>query len=188
MRRAWIGVAVLVGFFMLAMFLLADAEAQTASPTGTNAGAYDRLSPGNQKIADALFESQQTSTAPGAPTPLSRDDIAAMKLGGKGWGVVFKNMKEQGLVTDKNLGQAVSRYNYEHHSPPPSAGGTQITTASGRTYVVGGHGHGNAGASGRGVTGEDSDHGGASSGATGSSGRGGSSAGRGAGAGNGHGK
>lgn len=186
MRRAWIGVAVLVGFFMLAMFLLADAEAQTASPTGTNAGAFDRLSPGNQKIADSIFESQHLSTAPGAPTPLSRDDIAAMKLGGKGWGVVFKNMREQGLVTDKNLGQAVSRYNHEHHSPPPSAGGTQITTASGRTYVVGGHG--NSGASGRSVTGEDSDHGGASSGASSGSGRGGSSAGRGAGAGNGHGK
>jgi hypothetical protein len=54
MRRAWIGVAVLVGFFMLAMFLLADAEAQTVSPTGSNAGAFDKLSPGNQKIADSI--------------------------------------------------------------------------------------------------------------------------------------
>ncbi len=184
MRRAWIGVAVLVGFFMLAMFLLADAEAQT-TPTGSNAGAYDTLSPGNQKIADAIFESQQTSTAPGAPTPLSRDDIAAMKLGGKGWGVVFKNMKEQGLVTDRNLGQAVSRYNHEHQPSSPAGGGTQITTGTGRTIVVGGRG--NAGASGRGVSGEDSDHGGTSAGATGS-GRGSAGAGHGAGAGSGHGK
>lgn len=185
MRRAWIGVAVLVGFFVLAMFLLADAEGQTAPPTGSNAGAFDKLSPGNQKIADSIFESQPLSTAPGAPKPLSRDDIAAMKLGGKGWGVIFKDMKQQGLVTDRNLGQAVSRYNHEHHSPPPSAGGTQITTASGRTYVVGGHG--NAGASGRSMTGEDADHGGASASANGS-GHGGASAGRSAGAGGGHGK
>ena len=183
MRRAWIGVAVLVGFFVLAMFLLADAEGQTAPPS--NAGAFDKLSPGNQKIADSIFESQQLSTAPGAPKPLSRDDIAAMKLGGKGWGVIFKDMKQQGLVTDRNLGQAVSRYNHEHQSQPPSAGGTQITTASGRTYVVGGHG--NAGASGRSMTGEDADHGGASASANGS-GYGGASAGRSAGAGGGHGK
>src|SRR5712691_12990959 len=132
MRRAWIGVAVLVGFFVLAMFLLADAEGQTARPAGSNVGAFDKLSPGNQKIADSIFESQPLSTAPGAPKPLSRDDIAAMKLGGKGWGVIFKDMKQQGLVTDRNLGQAVSRYNHEHQSRPQSAGGTQITTASGR--------------------------------------------------------
>jgi hypothetical protein len=186
MRRAWIGVAVLVGFFMLAMFLLADAEAQTVSPAGSTAGAFDKLSPGNQKIADALFEAQQTSTAPGAPKPLSRDEIATMKLGGKGWGVVFKDMKQQGLVTDKNLGQAVSRFNHEQHFSSPSASGTQITTGTGRTFVVGGRD--NAGASGHGVAGGDADHGSASTGATGGSERGGSGAAHGAGAGSGHGK
>jgi hypothetical protein len=185
MRRAWIGAAVLVGFFMLAMFLLADAEAQTVSSAGSTAGAFDKLSPGNQKIADALFEAQQTSTAPGAPKPLSRDDIAAMKLGGRGWGVVFKDMKQQGLVTDKNLGQAVSRSNHEQHFSSSSAGGTQITTGTGRTFVVGGRD--NAGASGHSVTGGDADHGSASTGAT-SSGRGGSGAAHGGGAGSGHGK
>lgn len=123
MKRAWIGVGVLVGFFVLAMFLLADAAvAQTAPPPpapSPNAGAFDKLSPGNQKIAEALFEAQQASTAPGAPKPLSRDDIAAMKQSGRGWGEIFKDMKQQGLVTEKNLGQAVSRFNHEHRLPPP---------------------------------------------------------------------
>lgn len=122
MTRAWIGVGVLVGFFVLAMFLMADAAvAQTAPPPATDphAGAFDKLSPGNQKIAEALFEAQQASTAPGAPKPLSRDDIAAMKQSGRGWGEIFKDMKQQGLVTEKNLGQAVSRFNHEHRLPPP---------------------------------------------------------------------
>ena len=100
-------------------------------------------------------------------------------------GVVFKDMKQQGLVTDKNLGQAVSRFNHEQHFASPSAGGTQITTGTGRTFVVGGRD--NAGASGHSVTGGDADHGSASTGAT-SSGRGGSGAAHGAGAGSGHGK
>ena len=36
-----------------------------------------------------------------------------------GWGEVFRQMKAQGFVTDKNLGQAVS--NFEHHHPELAA-------------------------------------------------------------------
>ena len=77
----------------------------------TNTGAFDKLSPGDQKIARALFEAQKTN---GATAPLTLDQIAAKKQH-TGWGEVFKQMKAQGLVTDKNLGQAVS--NFERHHP-----------------------------------------------------------------------
>ena len=44
-------------------------------------------------------------------------------------------MKEQGLVQEKNLGQVISRANQKGHSG--SSSGTVITTASGRSQVVG---------------------------------------------------
>jgi hypothetical protein len=111
-----------------------SAQAQTPAE-----GAYEQLSPGNQKIARALFDAQvkpSTRTAPsttktsGTTTkPLSLDQIAAMKQSGQGWGQVFQSLKAQGLVQDKNLGQVVSRAN--HMS---SAG--VVTTAANRAYPV----------------------------------------------------
>lgn len=95
-----VGLAVVV-----ALGVAVSAWAQT---TGT--GAFDKLSPGDQKIARALFEAQSTS---GGATPLTRDQIAAKKKH-TGWGEIFKQMKAQGLVTDKNLGQAVSSFEHRH--------------------------------------------------------------------------
>ena len=89
----------------VALGLAVSAGAQT---TGT--GAFDKLSPGDQKIARALFEAQQTN---GGTTPLTLDQIAAKKKH-TGWGEVFKQMKAQGLVTDKNLGEAVSKFERQH--------------------------------------------------------------------------
>ena len=88
-----------------------------AQTTGT--GAFDKLSPGDQKIARALFEAQSTTPSKsGAATPLTLDQIAAKKQH-TGWGEIFKQMKAQGLVTDKNLGQVVS--NFERHHPELAA-------------------------------------------------------------------
>jgi len=85
----------------------------------TTGRAFEKLSPGDQKIARALFEAQNTTPSKsGAATPLTLDQIAAKK-GHAGWGEVFKQMKAQGLVTDKNLGQAVS--NFEHRHPELAA-------------------------------------------------------------------
>ncbi|HEV8586943.1 MAG TPA: hypothetical protein VGT02_18435 [Methylomirabilota bacterium] len=82
----------------------------------TPGGAFSKLSAGQQKIVQALFEAQTRSTAPNAATPLTLDQIAAMKKPGhEGWGEVFKDMKKQGLVTQKNLGEVVS--SYERHHP-----------------------------------------------------------------------
>ena len=97
---------------VVALGVAVGAWAQT-----TSTGAFASLSPGEQKIARALFEAQSTS---GGATPLTLDQIAAKKKEGHtGWGQVFKQMKEQGLVKDKNLGQVVS--SYEHHHPELAA-------------------------------------------------------------------
>jgi hypothetical protein len=61
-------------------------SAWAAQPTGTS--AYASLSPGDQKIARALFEAQTTT---GGVASLALDQIAAKKKAGHtGWGEVFK--------------------------------------------------------------------------------------------------
>src|SRR5437868_2468828 len=77
----------------------------TGAGTQTSStGAFDKLSPGGQKIAQSLYNSQNPPTGTKAMT---LDQIAAMK-GKEGWGRVFKDMKSDGLVQAKNLGQVVS--------------------------------------------------------------------------------
>jgi hypothetical protein len=116
--------------------------AVSASPAGAQAtvdGAYAKLSPGNAKIARALFEAQVTTAMPttktaGAatattPKALTIDQIAAMKQSGQSWGKVFQTMKAQGLLADKNLGQVVSRYQHQQESSSKGV----VTTASSKT-------------------------------------------------------
>jgi hypothetical protein len=118
-----------LGLFALATASLAQAQ-MTTDPTVC---AYDRLSPGGQKIAQALFAAQ----TPAAPRPatgsttgtvgtttgsgaMTLDQIAALKLDGTGWGRIFQQMKDAGLVTQKNLGQAVRQYEAMQHAAAPS--------------------------------------------------------------------
>ena len=122
------------------------AAAQTPPPPAPG-GAFESLSPGNQKIALAIFDSERRGAATATTKPLSLDEIAAMKQGGSGWGEVFKQMKSQGLVQDRNLGQAVSRVS--RGAGRATAAGTEITTASGKTVMVGGHERSDAALSGR---------------------------------------
>ena len=79
----------------------ADALAQSSG------GAFSKLSPGQQKIARALFDAQ--TQGPNAPRPLTLDEIAMKRQAHQGWGEVFKDMKAAGRVTDKSLGQVVRR-------------------------------------------------------------------------------
>lgn len=119
----------------------------TASGTGgatSTAGAFDSLSPGNQKVARALFLAQHPTSD--GPMPLNLNQIAALK-GKEGWGEVFRQMKSEGLVQDKNLGQVVS--GYEHHlhyvAHHLASHSTIMTTASGHAFDAGtpqGHGEG----------------------------------------------
>src|SRR3989441_1929656 len=98
-------------FVLAVVVALGVATSAWAQTTGT--GAFEKLSPGDQKIARALFEAQTTS---GGATPLTLDQIAEKKKAGHtGWGEGFKQKKAQGLVTDKNPGQGVS--SFERHHP-----------------------------------------------------------------------
>ena len=85
------------------------------APAGTWAQASSQLAPGDQKIAQALFDAQTKSTAPNAPKTMTLDEIIAKKRSHEGWGEVFKDMKAQGLLTQKNLGQVVKDYEHQHH-------------------------------------------------------------------------
>jgi hypothetical protein len=83
-----------------------------------SAATFAALPPGEQKIVRALYEAQPASS----PTfkPLTLNQIAARKGSGQGgWGQVFKDMKAQGYVSQKNLGAVVSAY--EHRHPPSSS-------------------------------------------------------------------
>jgi hypothetical protein len=79
-----------------------DALAQ--SPTG----AFSKLSPGQQKIARALYDAQ--IQGPNASRPLSLDDIAMKRNTFTSWGAVFKDMKAAGQVSDKSLEQVVKTW------------------------------------------------------------------------------
>jgi hypothetical protein len=81
--------------------------AEIAPVTPKNETAYDRLSPGNRRIARAIFEAQTSAAG-----TLTLDQIAALKDSGQGgWRRVYADMRARGLVTEKTLGQALSRYN-----------------------------------------------------------------------------
>jgi hypothetical protein len=114
--------------------------------SGSSASAeptFASLSPGNQRIARALFEAQKPADAGGASTAAgggaaaslesaawSLDRIAAAKRDGQGWGNVFKEMKAQRLIEAKNLGQVVSASNRQAITEAPG-GGTAPATRGG---------------------------------------------------------
>jgi hypothetical protein len=102
--------AVLLGAVLALSFVSVGAWAQTTG-TGTSGQAAQK----DQKIAQALFDAQTKSTASNAPKPLTLDQIVAMKQGHEGWGEVFKDMKAQGLLTQKNLGQVMKDFERQRH-------------------------------------------------------------------------
>ena len=133
---------------LLLLFGVTTADAQMTPPAAP-AGAYQKLSPGHQKVARALFEAQtvpmttttttagskpataastpSAATAP-APKPFTLDQIAAMKQQGSGWEHVFRQMRAQGLLTDKNIGQVMTRYNQSR----PATSASIVTTGTAR--------------------------------------------------------
>ena len=99
-------VAGLIGLFMAMEMLLSAATAFAQAPNGP----FSQLSPGNQRIAQALFEAQRGTGR------LTLDQIAARRAQGPGWGDVFRTMRTEGRVEAPNLGQVMSAYN-ERHRP-----------------------------------------------------------------------
>jgi hypothetical protein len=102
----------------------------TGTQSSTSTGAFQNLSPGGQKIAQSLFDAQHP---PSGTNALTLDQIAALK-GKEGWGRVFKEMKADGLVQARNLGQVVSGHakTTQTTSSTRATSSTQ-TTSSART-------------------------------------------------------
>src|SRR5216683_1444086 len=122
-------------------------------PDPATAGDFQKLSPGNQKIAQALFASQRPATA--GPR-LTLDQIAELKETA-GWGKVFRQMKADGLIQARNLGHVVSSYEHTIHTAGRTgsngAGRSTVVTNSthsspGARFASGGAHHAGGGASG----------------------------------------
>lgn len=97
------------GFALVVGSMLAAGSA-TAQ---TEATSYEQLSPGGQKIVDALYDAQSSGTTLEGGTTLEKDQIAAYRDDG-GWGKIFKDHPEL-FEGYKNLGQVISSYNRHKH-------------------------------------------------------------------------
>src|SRR6266852_3280741 len=104
------------------------------TPDPATAGDFQKLSPGNQKIAQALFASQRPATA--GPR-LTLDQIAELKETA-GWGKVFRQMKADGLIQARNLGHVVSSYEHTIHTAgrTGSTGARAGVTGRGAPMVI----------------------------------------------------
>lgn len=71
-------------------------------------GSFESLPRGERAIADALYEAQR------GPHRWSRDQIATAKLSGDGWGQIFHEMRRDGLIHAKSLGQVIRRDGDRH--------------------------------------------------------------------------
>ena len=128
----------IIAFVLAGVGIGSIAHAQNAATTLPEVGAYEALSASDQKIAEALFNSQVV-TADGKE-PLNLDRIAASKQR-SGWGLIFKQLKADGLLDAKNLRDLTSG-RYQRRSRAKSrrsrrpARATVVTTASGRQIIV----------------------------------------------------
>ena len=117
----WIWASVIVALMMLEICLSAITAVGQTAPART----FDQLSPGNQKVARAIFEAQ-ISSPPSPSRRLTLDEIPAQKQSGQGWGQIFRRMQSEGRVQSKTLGQAIATSNDRHHLI--STRGTTLTT------------------------------------------------------------
>ena len=107
--------------------------AATAPATPPKSSSFDALSPGDRKIARALFLAQHP-TANG-PAPLSLNQIADLKASSN-WAKVFKQMQAGGLVQAKSLGQVVEGYEHQRRSESRSGSGPQVLVTNGQGFIV----------------------------------------------------
>ena len=119
---------------MVALFATLLVVAPAPAQTTSKSGEFASLSPGNQKIARALYEAQ---TTPATSSKLTLDQIARMKQESQGWGNVFRAMKAQGRVDAWSLGAVVSASKGQASTPvaasTTSGGGTGGSTSAGTT-------------------------------------------------------
>ena len=101
-----IGLSLVLTLFLAGAAVADDAETQPTAdlPVAADgaAGAFEALSPGNRRIAEALHESQLPAGG------WSLDTIAAARRDGLGWGEIFHDLQADGAVAASTLGQALS--------------------------------------------------------------------------------
>ena len=107
---------------LFTLLTVAPAHAQTG--TAAKGGAFASLSPGNQKIARALYEAQTASTSP----KLTLEQIAKRKQEARGWGNVFLEMKAQRRVDARNLESVVSASSHQRPNAVRTAGTSGAVT------------------------------------------------------------
>jgi len=94
-----------------------------AAPSGSStASGTTAAAPATSAPATSAPATSAPATTP-AGKPMTLDQIAAQKHNGRAWGDIFQNMRDQGLVQEKNLGQVVSKYQR------PSGAATAASTA-----------------------------------------------------------
>jgi hypothetical protein len=105
------------------------AAAQMAAPAAET--AYGALSPGNQRMARALYEAQLSSPDVSSHR-LTLEQIAAQKQRDTDWLDVFRSMREKGLIEETTLAAVITNYKNRHRI---STSGT-LTTGSNRVESV----------------------------------------------------
>lgn len=129
----------------LTIFAVVDAHAQTKPVAPSSSSAYDKLSLGNQKVASALYQAQ---SATHSSRRLTLEQIAAKRRSGQEWGQIFREMKAQGLVHEKSLGQVVARYQQTSDAVP---GLVASDNTGGKSNALGARSNGLAGGAAHGV-------------------------------------
>lgn len=103
-------------------------------PSGQDAadGAFELLSPGNRKIALALFDAQGASV--GNDVAWTLDGIAAAKRAGVAWSSLFVRMRAEGLIDQPNLGAVISRAVGKWNARPAKGDGNRAPAARRGAY------------------------------------------------------
>ena len=136
MTRLKLSVIAISATLMVSVTSWAESSSPAAAPGGTiQSGGFQSLSPGEQKIARALFLAQQPTAS--GPAPLNLNQISALRQH-EGWGEVFKQMQAEGLIHDKNLGHVVAAHEHSLRAAKGEKGGTLVVTkGTGRSAVAG---------------------------------------------------
>ena len=143
----------LMAVSVVVIALASGAHAQTkptAPPKPAAKGAFDKLSLGNQKVAAALYYAQSPRSTNGvthASRRLTLEEISSKRGLGQTWGQIFRELKAQGLVQEKSLGQVVARYQQTLDATPgllasDVSGGRSSAYESGANGSEGGAVHG----------------------------------------------
>lgn len=96
-------------------------------------GAFEALSPGNQKVARALYDAQVPPPAPApggraasaaAPRTMTLDEIAEKRRACGDWTCVLRSMRARKLVNEKTINEVLAR----QPRPTPLAGRSPVSS------------------------------------------------------------